>query len=194
MITMQLAAVQTPEHEAFYHEKSAFNLAPLRVRLHRSVIDRPMTRYPNYRRFLQTFGLITMVAVSANLVLPMGKALARGNFSLSCVSLNVKSADFSSTALLTAHCTRKDKSVNNKASINLNDLIADDQDGNMQWASHGHFQQSCLHSGIESIPFGEPRPHHLAAFCLRANGSEVNTDIDLNDHIANDNGNLKFVP
>ena len=133
-----------------------------------------------------------MVGVSASLAMPMGKAQARGDFSLTCNNLNVKSVDFSNTAMLTANCANgHGKSV--PASINLNDLIADDQDGNMQWASHGHFQQSCLHSGIEN-PFNEPRPHNLAAFCLRANGSEVLTDIDLNYHIANIFGNLMFVP
>jgi CVNH domain len=153
---------------------------------------RPTTRQRNFQRYLKTFGLITIVGVSANLAMPIGKAQARGDFSLSCVNLNVMSTDFSNTALLTADCTNQHgRSV--PASINLNDLIADDQDGNMQWASHGHFQRSCLHSGIEN-PFNEPRPHNLAAFCLRENQSEVLTDIDLDQHIANINGKLMFVP
>jgi hypothetical protein len=183
MTMIQQAAARTPTREALYDRNGASNKSPLWV------TARPTTRL---QRYLKTLGLVTMVGVSANLALPMGKAQARGDFSLSCVNLNVTSADFSNTALLTADCTnRQGKSV--KASINLNDWIADDQDGNMQWASHGHFQRSCLHSGIEN-PFNEPRPHNLAAFCLRANGSEVLTDIDLNDHIANIFGNLMFVP
>src|SRR5262249_55418367 len=158
-------------------------------RLPGPVTTRPSTRHSNFPHCLKTLGLMAMVGASATFAMPMGKALARGDFSLSCVNLNVQSADFSNTAVLTANCTnRRGKSV--PASINLNDYIADDQDGNMQWAAHGHFQQSCLHSYIEN-PFDEPRPHNLAAFCLRGDRSEVNTDIDLNDHIANIFGNLK---
>ena len=189
---MQQATARTPEREAFYDQNSAFNKAPLRERPLDSVTASATTRHWNFQRYVKTFGLIAMVGLSASLAMPMGKAQARGDFSLSCTNLHVNSADFSNTASLTGNCTNQHgRSV--PASINLNDLIADDPDGNMQWASHGHFQQSCRHSFIGN-PFDEPKPHHLAAFCHRADKSEVETDIDLNDHIANIKGSLKFVP
>jgi hypothetical protein len=189
MTMMQQATARTPEREAFYDQNSAFNKAPLRERPLDSVTVRATTRHWNFQRYVKTFGLMAMVGLSASLAMPMSKAQARGDFSLSCTNLHVNSADFSNTA----NCTNQyGRSV--PAFINLNDLIADGPDGNMQWASHGHFQRSCLHSGIESIPFNEPRPHRLGAFCHRADKSEVETDIDLNDHIANIKGSLKFVP
>ena len=193
MTMMQLATARTSQREAFYDRNSAFNKAPLWERLHGSVMVRPTTRHWNFQRYLKTFGLITMVGVSASVAMPMGKAQARGDFSLTCTNPNVKSADFSNTASLTANCLDGHGHRVPTNPINLNDLIADDPDGNMQWATHGHFQQSCLHSGIEN-PFNEPQGHNLAAFCHRADGSEVETDIDLNDHIANILGSLKFVP
>jgi|SRR6516165_6076594 hypothetical protein len=191
MTMMQAATARTSERDAFYDRNGGFNQAALWERLHGSVTGRG-TRDRNFRRYLKTLGLITMVGVGASLAMPMGKAQARGDFSKTCTNLNVQSADFSNTASLTAACTNQHgKSVS--ASINLNDLIADDQDGNMEWASHGHFQRSCLHSFIEN-PFDEPKPHNLAAFCLTAAGLEVQTDIDLDQHIANINGRLVFVP
>jgi hypothetical protein len=192
MTTMQQAAARTSEREAFYARNGGFGKSPLWERVHDSVTARPTMRHWNFQRYLKTLGLMTMVGVSASLAMPMGRAQARGDFSLSCKNLNVRSADFSNTAVLTADCTnRQGHSVG--ASIDLNNLIADDPMGNMEWASHGHFQQSCRASGIEN-PFNEPQGHNLAAFCHRADGSEVLTDIDLNQHIANIFGMLKFVP
>jgi hypothetical protein len=57
------------------------NKAPRWERLHGSVIARPTARHGNFQRYLKTFGLMTMVAVSASLAMPMGKAQARGDFS-----------------------------------------------------------------------------------------------------------------
>ena len=192
MTTIQLATIQTSERKTFRNENDPLNSASLSERLHGSDTARLTTHHWNFQRYLKTFGLITMVGASATLAMPIGKAQARGDFSLTCTNLNVTSADFSNTARLTADCANgQGKSV--PASIELNDWIADDPDGNMQWASDGHFQQSCRHSFIEN-PFDEPKPHNLAAFCLRADGSEVLTDIALNGHIANIFGKLMFVP
>jgi hypothetical protein len=191
---MQLATARTSERDAFYERNGGFNKAPLWDQLHGLVTARPEPRDRNFRRYLKTLGLITMVGVSANLALPVGKAQAGGDFTLSCVRLRLNSADFSNTAVLTANCIRRDKSISDNASINLNDYIADDQDGNMQRASHGHFQRSCLASALEN-PFYEPDlPTNLFAYCFTAAGYEKQTDLNLNEHIANIDGNLTFVP
>jgi hypothetical protein len=68
----------------FCDPKGALNKAHLRERLQRSATARPKTRDRKFQRYLKTFGLITMVGVSASPAMPIDKAEARGDFSLTC--------------------------------------------------------------------------------------------------------------
>jgi hypothetical protein len=56
-----------------------------------------------------------MVGLSANFALPMGRAQARGDFSLTCTNIQLNAADFSKTATLTADCKGKDQKDPKKA-------------------------------------------------------------------------------
>jgi len=203
MTMMQRATARTSEREAFYDRNGGFNKAPLWERLHGSVIARPTPRHGNFRCYLKTFGLITMVGASATLAMPIGKAQASGDFILSCNNTRLNAVDFSETAMLMAECTRKNGSTNKKASINLNDLIANIQ-GTLKWATHGDFQETCYQSSLmslyhsaisQSLAEGSPlasKPRLLDANCDQffPNASKI----ELNDHITNDNGNLKYDP
>jgi hypothetical protein len=68
MTMMQHAAARTPAREASYERSGGFNKAPLWERLPGSVTARPPTRPPNFEGYLKTFGLVTMVGISANLL------------------------------------------------------------------------------------------------------------------------------
>jgi hypothetical protein len=138
-----------------------------------------------------------MVGVSANFALPMGKAQARGDFSLTCTNIQLNAVDFSKTAMLKADCKRKDpkdskKAIHQGASINLNAIITVNQ-GQLQWArrpSGGDFQQSCAQDGLGFLgnPFGTGGHVELVAMC---NGQFQGVDLDGN--ITNDDGNLKYL-
>ena len=85
MTIMKQATARTPEREALYERNGGFNKAPPWERLHGLVTARPTTRHPNFRRYLETFGLMTMVGISANLLAaPVARAESPGNFSRSC--------------------------------------------------------------------------------------------------------------
>jgi hypothetical protein len=105
---MQQAAL-TPEHDAFHERKGGFNKLWFPKRLSGALATRPTTYHRNFQRYLKTFGLITMVGMSANLAMSVGEAQARGDFSLSCTNIQLHAVDFSKTAMLRADCKRKDQ-------------------------------------------------------------------------------------
>jgi len=128
MTMMQQAAARTSERQAFYDQNAGFNNAVLWNWPQGSVIARLTTRRRSFQRYLKSFGLVTMVAVTASLALPMGKAQARGDFSSTCTNLKLNAVDFSKTATLTADCKRQDqkdpkKATHYGASINLNESL-----------------------------------------------------------------------
>ena len=198
MTIMQQATARTSEREALYDRDVAFNKAPLWERLHGRVTTRPTTPHWNFPRCVRTFGLITMVGVSANIALPVGKAQARGDFSLSCTNIHLNTVDFSKTAMLTADCKRQDqrdpkKAIHYGASINLNEIITFDQNHQLKWARRpggGDFQQSCSQDGLGLLrnPVGIAGHSDLVAMC---NG--VLKGIDLDGNITDDDGNLKYL-
>jgi len=136
MTMMQAATARTSERDAFYDRNGGFNKAALWDQLHGSVTARPGSSDRKFRRYLKTLGLITMVGVSANLAMPMGKAQA-GGFGLTCNNDRLH--------------------VVNLLGLHLGTLAA-----------------NCLGVG----PFGLP-------------GDSV---IELNEHITNDDGTLKYSP
>jgi hypothetical protein len=198
MTMMQRAPTRTSEREAFYDQNGASNKMPLWERQHGSLTARPTPRHRNFRLYLKTLGLVTIVGVSANLALPMAKAQAGGNFSLSCTNIHLNAVDFSKTAMLTADCKRMDqrdpnKAVHKGASINLNEIIMFDQNQQLQWARRpggGDFQQSCSQDGLGLLgnPVGFAGHSELVATC---NGGLKGIDLDGN--ITNEDGNLKYL-
>jgi hypothetical protein len=194
MTMMQAATARTSERNAFYDRNGGFNKAALWDQLHGSVTARPGSSDRKFRRYLKTLGLITMVGVSANLAMPMGKAQARGDFSLTCDNIRLDAPVFTPSAILRAHCVRRDKTPNLKAEIQLNNLIANNH-GKLQWATHGDFEETCLNTGIQSGPSpNDLKEHLLVATCLIPFNDPNKSTLDLNEHIANNNGNLMFVP
>jgi len=197
MTMMQQPAARAVEQKALYERDGRFNNASLWKRVDGPGTARPKTHSRNFQRYLKSFGLITMVGVSASLALPMGKAQARGNFSATCSNLKLNAVDFSKTATLTADCKREDqrdpkKVTHQGASINLNEVLTVNQ-GRLQWARRpggGDFQQSCSRDGLGDIgiPIGLGGTSVLVAFC-----NHHLQRIDLNENIVNDDGNLKYV-
>jgi len=186
MTMMQQATARTTERDAFYDRNGVFKIASLLEQLEGSLTGRLGTRRRNSQRYLKTFGLITMVGASATLAMPMDKAQARGDFSLSCTNIQLNAVDFSKTAMLRADCKTKDqgdptKAVQEGASINLNDVRTINH-GRLQWARRpggGDFQEGFLRN-----PFARGGHNEPVAMC---NG-ELET-LDLDGNITNDNGN-----
>ena len=115
--------------------------------------------------------LLLIAACAINLV------RARGNFSGSCDNIRLNGVQF------IASC--RDKNGRFRWSgLNLNTLIAND-DGKLNWRNYGGFAGSCV--GMR-IYLG----HQLVATCTKRNGSKVGTFIDLDDHIANYDGQLSY--
>jgi len=66
-----------------------------------SAAARP-TRHPNFQHYLETFGLMTMVGISASLLAaPVARAESPGNFSGSRKNLALNATNFSKSATLT---------------------------------------------------------------------------------------------
>jgi len=197
MTTMQLATIQTYERETFRNENGAFNKTPLSERLHGSDTARPTTHHWSFQRYLKTFGLITMVGASVTLAMPIGKAQARGEFSKTCTNLSLGTIPTDPHAVtLYGHCgTGHNGGVNNQARINLNDYVTN-RYGYLKWATHGDFGDTCfaylrtVNNTVSAIMDGT---------CLYPNpptgqSPYIASSIDLDEHIANIFGNLKYVP
>jgi hypothetical protein len=114
----------------------------------------------------------------------VGHAQTRGEFSSSCsnIALDPK------TAVLSANCKRGDGSLHSGASLNLNGFIANDN-GNLKYVgASGDFSRSCGNINLN------PKTEILSANCKKGDGStHSGASIDLNDAIANDHGNLRYV-
>jgi hypothetical protein len=184
---MKQATARTPEREALYERNGGFNKAPPWERLHGLVTARPTTRHPNFRRYLETFGLMTMVGISANLLAaPVARAESPGNFSRSCKDLRLNATDFSKTATLAADCKGQNGTYL-KTEVNLNDLITNNH-GSLQWRGRpgeADFQQSC---GGDALSGSK-----LTSSCVESSEVKKSTQIDLNEKITNDNGKLTYI-
>jgi hypothetical protein len=160
--------------------------APALTAGHASVAAWPMTRNPNFQRYLETFGLMTMVGISANLLAaPVARAESPGNFSATCKGLGLSATNFSKTAMLTADCRRQDGTYL-KTEVNLNDLITNNH-GALQWGHPGgaDFQQSCSGDVLSGSKF--------TSSCIESAEVKKSTQIDLNEKITNNNGKLKYI-
>jgi hypothetical protein len=144
------------------------------------------------RRMLKALGLMTMVEISVNLLAaPPVTAHPPGNFTLTCKNLRLSATNFSKTAMLTGDCKRKDQSTHITASMNLNDFITNNH-GRLQWRRRpggGDFQESCVNDSLLL------RGTFLAT-CLVGSlppRFALPSDLDLNENIINDNGDLKYI-
>ena len=99
-----------------------------------------------------------------------------GNFSQSCYNSSVSGSVLSST------CRRINGSYNH-TSINLNRYI-ENVDGGLTW-QYGNFSQTCDGTGLYT-------PSVMASECKTRAGNFVPSSIDLDQHIANIDGTLKY--
>ena len=154
--------------------------------------DRLVTANKEPRRMLKALGLMTVVGISVSLLAASAaKAHPPGNFTLTCKNLRINATDFSKTAMLTADCKRNDQSTHFMASMNLNDFITNNH-GRLQWRRRpggGDFQESCVSdylllrgTFLDTCLVGSLPPR----FALPS-------DLDLNENIINDNGDLKYI-
>jgi hypothetical protein len=127
------------------------------------------------------FAVLFACLVSLNLV--VDKAMATGEFSRTCEDIIL------SGSTLSAYCEKADGYTLNKTSINLDEEIGN-LDGTLSWGDH-LFSQTCKSVGLgQSL---SNRHYTLNGECERADGyTYIPTEIDLDDHIANINGVLKF--
>lgn len=112
--------------------------------------------------------------VSFNLA--AGGALALGKFSQTCRNIQVKSSE------LSASCERANGGYQ-PTSINLNPFI-ENVDGALKWQP-GNFIETCRGTAIAG-------GSTLKAECKTRAQDFVSTAINLDDHIANIDGNLRF--
>uniref|UniRef100_C0HMD8 Cyanovirin-N homolog n=1 Tax=Didemnum molle TaxID=322843 RepID=CVNH_DIDMO len=100
-----------------------------------------------------------------------------GDFSKSCYGSSVSGSTLSST------CYKADGYTPNPTSINLNPYI-ENVDGVLKWQP-GNFIETCRNTELAG-------PSLMAAQCLTRDQRLVPAEINLDDHIANINGVLKF--
>lgn len=119
--------------------------------------------------------------VSFNLV--VDKAMATGQFSLTCKDITLDGST------LSANCKTRNGGQNN-TSISLDEYIGN-LDGTLSWGDH-NFSQTCSDLGLAQSLIS--RQFVLAGNCERAVGRNIysHSEIGLNDHIANIDGTLEF--
>jgi hypothetical protein len=135
-------------------------------------------------RFFKALGLTAALPISASLLMiSMGKALASGQFSKTCDNIHIEGIPFTKSVHLVADCMRRNGSYNLRTSIDVNELITNDN-GHLRWQSRGDFGESCEILGVDDS--------YLGTTCRARNGQHVDDAIDLDEHIANINGVLTY--
>lgn len=115
--------------------------------------------------------------VAVSFMLFAGSAFALGDFSMTCYDTHT------SGSTLTSTCYKADGRTPQTSSIDLNKHIAN-IDGTLKWQP-SNFIETCRYASIE-------RSSTLTAQCKTRDQRWVSTKIDLDDHIANIDGTLKY--
>jgi hypothetical protein len=127
------------------------------------------------------FAILFACLVCLNLV--VDKAMATGEFSQTCDNIVLDGP------ILSASCEKADGYTLEKTYINLDEEIGN-LDGTLSWGDH-LFSMTCKSVGLGQSLFNGH--YTVNAECERADGyTYIPTEIDLDDHIANINGELTF--
>ncbi|MBH8563792.1 CVNH domain-containing protein [Nostoc sp. CENA67] len=120
------------------------------------------------------------LAVLFTIVVSFGltnSALALGKFSQTCRNSSIQGS------VLTSTCERAVGGVYNTSSIDLNPVI-ENVDGGLKWQP-SNFIETCRNTKLAGSS-------ELAAECKTRAQQFVSTSINLDDHIANIDGTLKY--
>lgn len=118
-----------------------------------------------------------------------GEALALGQFSATCEDVSISSStDLTSLGepTLSAECQKKDGSYV-QTSIKLNPYLGNDGNGIVTWGRNN--------AGLGCYDFAVSNESLLSATCfnfLNKNSEDVATSINLDEHIVNIDGQLKY--
>jgi len=126
--------------------------------------------------FIPTAAVAFLLAFVGSFNLGESGVLALGNFSQSCKDIEIHGSE------LLASCRKVDGKFN-PTSINLNPFIAN-VDGKLKWQPK-NFLESCFFPELFDN-------HTLKAKCKTRVQDFVYTTINLDNHIANIDGNLRF--
>ncbi|MBW4615361.1 MAG: CVNH domain-containing protein [Desmonostoc vinosum HA7617-LM4] len=116
------------------------------------------------------------IFLTFNLVI--GNAWAVGQFSQTCENININGS------ILTADCEKANGRTYSATSIDLNPHIAN-IDGTLSWDGE-QFALTCDNIGLAAT-------NRLRAECEKADGQTyIGSYLNLDEHIANSNGTLKY--
>ena len=115
--------------------------------------------------FALSFGLFT------------NSAFALGDFSQTCYNTSI------SGSTLTSTCYRADGRTPNTSSIDLNEYV-ENVDGSFKWQPSNFFE-TCRGLSLEGVSI-------MTAECKTRDQRWNSTEIDLDDHIANMDGTLRY--
>ncbi|MDY6784694.1 MAG: CVNH domain-containing protein [Cyanobacteriota bacterium] len=127
------------------------------------------------KRFIKTSAIFLIAAV-ASLSLFASNAWALGNFSQSCSNSSIQGSTLSSTCR-TMNGSYKDTSINLNSSI-------ENVDGSLVWQPD-NFIETCRNTTLASSSV-------MTAECKTRDQRFVSTAINLDEHIANIDGTLKY--
>lgn len=135
--------------------------------------------------FFKGLVLTAVLPISTSLLLiSMGKALASGDFSRTCQNIKLYTNRYMGRVYLNGDCRMRDGNIDHFAAIDLGDYITNN-DGKILWSRDGNFQDSCTPPKLFNS-------HILGTTCRKRNGQYVYGEINLNEHIANIDGELKY--
>jgi hypothetical protein len=127
------------------------------------------------------FAVLFACIVSLNFV--VDQAMATGEFSKTCEDITLEGST------LSAVCEKADGYTLNPTVINLDKYIGN-LDGTLSWGD-SRFSLTCQDLGLGQL-FGS-RHYNISGNCEKRDGYTLEaTDIDLDAHIANINGTLKY--
>jgi len=127
------------------------------------------------------FAFLFAFLVSFNLV--VDQAMATGQFTKTCEEINISGSTLSAT------CQKADGYTLNDSSLNLDQYIGN-LDGTLSWGDKD-FSKTCENIALAQLLFNKQLV--VTAQCEKKDGiSYEQSDIELDAHIANIDGTLKY--
>lgn len=198
MLKIVPSETKTTETKQFHTELLKVSGLTHKTEPQRSIhTQRNLIMSRNFRKILKLVFGLTLVGLGSFGLKP-NAALAGGGFANSCDSLRLYK---NSPGWLYGHCRRANGTWNEQARIDLRNLLTNNN-GTLGWQPNGGFLGSCnwdtdakATSGLFPTGLNQQFPVFIGfhAPCKNiAGATNITPDINLNDRILNQNGDLQY--
>ncbi len=127
------------------------------------------------------FRYVTLVGIVALSLFQQNMAMASGDFTKSCSDI-----DLTNNNLLDANC--KDRNGNINGTFTLLDAFIANSDGRLVWQVDGNYDASSRNCDVEFVS----GVTFLQCDTQKRNGNWTSSSLNLDEHIANIDGDLRY--